>query len=221
MLRALGPRLQHLSVTYSAEMPMPHEPIRGNSLSPGMLRHCPLLTHVSLIDLRPRQSANVCCISTCHAVKLFPSIAVVSRLWPAGPHAGFHAVFRLQKTVRAAVKRCTQMHLSCPGCAEVSLAATHMNAHATAKLTVSFLPEHILFPTLKLCVCSAVWRNVTSAVQDSLLPHVLGLRRLKLDVGLVDHEAYKGEEYSIAPIIRGVCACAFYSSTLEAPRTPS
>ena len=50
-------------------------------------------------------------------------------------------------------------------------------------------------------------------VQDSILPHVLGLRRLKLDVGLFDYEDYmysiapKSEEYSIAPIIRGVCAC--------------
>ena len=65
MLKALGPRLQHLSVTYCAETLSPHGPIRGNSLSPYGLRYCPLLAHVSVYDLRAWQTAPVLCISTC------------------------------------------------------------------------------------------------------------------------------------------------------------
>lgn len=131
-------------------------------------------------------------------------------------------MFLLQKKVRAAVERCTQMHLACPGCAEVSFAATHVCAHATAEPAACIVLEHLLFPTpSSLYSCSAVLRKDTSAVQDSLQPHVLGLRRLKLDMGLVDHEAYKGEEYSIAPIIRGVCACVIHSLALATPCTLS
>jgi hypothetical protein len=67
MLKALGARLQHLSATYSADTPSPHGPIPGNNLSPYMLRHCPLLTHVSLKDLRPSQPAKVRWILGCQA----------------------------------------------------------------------------------------------------------------------------------------------------------
>ena len=67
MIKALSPRLQHLSVTYSAETISPHGPIRGNSLSPYELRYCPLLAHVSLDDLRAGQTAQVLSTSTCRA----------------------------------------------------------------------------------------------------------------------------------------------------------
>jgi hypothetical protein len=62
MIKALGPRLEHLSVTYSAETMSPHGPIRGDSLSPYVLRYCPLLAHVSVYDLRSWQTAQVPCI---------------------------------------------------------------------------------------------------------------------------------------------------------------
>ena len=75
---------------------------------------------------------------------------------------------------------------------------------------------------LKLWVGLFSKRNCT-CVQDSILPHALGLRRLKLDVGLVDYEsnpynsvAPTSKEYSIAPIIRGVCAFEMCNSALKA-----
>jgi hypothetical protein len=69
MLKALGPRLQRLSVTYSADTSaiMGQGPIPGNSLSPYMLRYCPLLAHMSLDDLRAGQTAQVLSTSTCQA----------------------------------------------------------------------------------------------------------------------------------------------------------
>lgn len=73
MIKALGPRLQHLSVTYSAETMSPHGPIRGNSLSPYELRYCPQLAHVSVYDLRAWQTAQVPCISTCLAATRLPA----------------------------------------------------------------------------------------------------------------------------------------------------
>jgi hypothetical protein len=48
----------------------------------------------------------------------------------------------------------------------------------------------------------------TYDVQASLLPCFPGLRRLDLWVGFnEDYEDYKVQEYRLAPIIRGVCAC--------------
>jgi hypothetical protein len=78
--------------------------------------------------------------------------------------------------------------------------------------------EDTLFPMLRLSV-GLLCKQPNVRMQDSILPHVLGLRRLKLDVGLVDYEDYtygiapKSEEYSIAPIIRGVRFCDMQLST--------
>ena len=79
MIKALGPRLQHLSVTYSAETMSPHGPIRGNSLSPYELRYCPQLAHVSVYDLRAWQTAQVPCISTCLAATRLPVASALCR----------------------------------------------------------------------------------------------------------------------------------------------
>jgi hypothetical protein len=53
-------------------------------------------------------------------------------------------------------------------------------------------------------------------VQDSILRHVQGLRHLKLDLGFFYYDVYglapKSNECSIAPIIRGVCACVMFST---------
>ena len=58
-----------------------------------------------------------------------------------------------------------------------------------------------------------IWRY---GAQASLLPCFPGLRRLDLWVGFnEDYEGYKNEEYSVAPIIRGVCA----SDTISASAT--
>lgn len=65
MVKALSPRLQHLTAIYCADRMTGHQIVSGgNSLDLQMLRHCPLLASVLLDDLRPGQATQVLCIST-------------------------------------------------------------------------------------------------------------------------------------------------------------
>ena len=65
MVKALGPRLQHLTAIYHADRVTGQPVSAGNSLALEMLRHCPLLASVLLDDLRPGQAAQVLCTRTC------------------------------------------------------------------------------------------------------------------------------------------------------------
>ena len=64
MLKALGPRLQRLTMLAAVSS---HFPLRGShdSLFPAILTHCPLLARLAIDDLGAGNAAAVCVIDSC------------------------------------------------------------------------------------------------------------------------------------------------------------
>ena len=57
MLKALGPRLQLLSIVYKPLWS--NHALENHVLVPTIVRHCPLLTHLHLEDMQPVVAAEV------------------------------------------------------------------------------------------------------------------------------------------------------------------
>ena len=219
MLKALGPRLQHLSATHQADRSKEFPPDPGNSLQLGMLKHCTLLRRLSLDDLLPGQPALV----YQHLPGRYTPNYYTGTLLPSDHSDGIESGDRkhhgsrysclmltcvlswLQEKARASLSRCSELSLSCPAHVEVRVLPHVEHAcvcTATRSLCLSaFLVQHALDLRVLLVL------EQTSGVQASLLPHVIGLRRLNLHVGYIDDKGFKIAEYTLAPIIEGVCTC--------------
>lgn len=68
MLMALGPRLRRLSMHYEAASLQSRKHSHLNNLLPAVLRHCPVLTHLALDDLQPRNDEVLSSRHSCCAV---------------------------------------------------------------------------------------------------------------------------------------------------------
>ena len=58
-MKALGPRLQFLSITYMPWRPSYKRTPQDSLLVPAIIRNCPLLAHLQFEDLRPHITAEV------------------------------------------------------------------------------------------------------------------------------------------------------------------